>query len=83
MNEEAIKLAQQYIEEGKFSKRMLTDVLHIAVAPVHRLDILVSWNFRDVVNLNKIVLYHAVNLKLDYPRIEIRNPQEFLHEQKV
>ncbi|MBI4549081.1 MAG: PIN domain protein [Ignavibacteriae bacterium] len=80
LNEEAVYLAQRYIQEGKFSKRMLTDALHIATASVHRVDILVSWNFRDVVNLNKIVLYHAVNLKMGYPQIEIRNPQEILHE---
>ena len=58
---------------------MLTDTLHIALASVNRADILVSWNFRDIVNLNKIVIYNSVNLKLGYPLVEIRNPREIIH----
>src|SRR3989339_305405 len=33
-----------------------------------------------IVNLNKIVLYNAVNMKNGYPTIEIRNPRELIHE---
>lgn len=79
LDEEAILLSQQYLKEGKFSRRMLTDTLHIATATVHRVDIVASWNLRDIVNLNKIVIYNAVNLKMGYPQIEIRTPQEILH----
>ncbi|MBI1806141.1 MAG: PIN domain protein [Ignavibacteria bacterium] len=80
LSDEAVQLSQSYIKEGKFSKRMLADTLHIATASVHRVDIVVSWNFRDIVNLNKIVIYNAVNLKMGYHQIEIRNPREILHE---
>lgn len=80
VNDEAVQLSASYMKEGRFTKRMLTDTLHIAIASVHRVDILVSWNFRDIVNLNKIVIYNAVNLKLGYPQIEIRNPREIIHE---
>lgn len=80
LNEEAVQLSESYLKEGKFSKRMLADTLHIATATVHSVDIVVSWNFRDIVNLNKIVIYNAVNLKLGYHQIEIRNPREILHE---
>jgi hypothetical protein len=80
VNDEAIELSARYLKEGHFTKRMLTDTLHIAIASVNRVDILVSWNFRDIVNLNKIVIYNAVNLKLGYPQIEIRNPREIIHE---
>ncbi|MBI3587461.1 MAG: PIN domain protein [Ignavibacteriales bacterium] len=80
LNEEAVQLSESYLKEGKFSKRMLADTLHIAIATVNKVDIVVSWNFRDIVNLNKIVIYNAVNLKLGYHQIEIRNPKEILHE---
>jgi hypothetical protein len=80
LNDEAARLSQSYLNEGKFSKRMLVDTLHIATASVHRVDIVVSWNFRDIVNLNKIIIYNAVNLKMGYHQIEIRNPREILHE---
>lgn len=80
VSEEAVELSQVYLKEGRFTPRMQTDTLHIATASVHRTDILVSWNFRDIVNLNKIVIYNAVNLKMGYPQIEIRNPREIIHE---
>jgi hypothetical protein len=32
------------------------------------------------VNLNKIVIYNAVNIKFGYPLVEIRNPREILHD---
>lgn len=80
VTEEAVTLSSVYLKEGRFSRRQFTDTLHIAVATVNRTDILVSWNFRDIVNLNKIVIYNSVNLKLGYPLIEIRNPREIIHE---
>ncbi len=78
--EDAVELSRVYLKEGRFTPRMQTDTLHIATASVHRVDVLVSWNFRDIVNLNKIVIYNAVNLKMGYPQIEIRNPREIIHE---
>jgi len=80
---DVIPLAQQYLKDGKFSKRMFADTLHIALASVNRVDILVSWNFRDIVNLNKIVVYNSVNIRMGYPVIEIRNPREILHEKNL
>ena len=80
LTEDAIALSKQYMKDGKFSRRMLADTLHIALASVNKIDILASWNFRDIVNLNKIVIYNAVNIKLGYPLIEIRNPREILHD---
>ena len=30
---------------------MMTDTLHIATATVHHADVLVSWNFKHIVNM--------------------------------
>jgi len=38
--------------------------------------VLVSWNFRHIVNLQKIRGFNAVNLKAGYPMLEIRSPWE-------
>src|SRR5437867_8639516 len=43
LNEEAVRLSQLYLKEGKFPLRMLVDTLHIATASVHGVDIVVSW----------------------------------------
>jgi hypothetical protein len=80
VTEEASNLAKYYVFEGKMPSSQRTDALHIAIATVNRIDILASWNFAHIVNLNKIVLYNAVNMKNGYPTIEIRNPRELIHE---
>ena len=56
------------------------DAQHIALASVVRADVLVSWNFKHIVNLNRIRLYNSVNMKLGYPLIDIRSPREVLNE---
>jgi hypothetical protein len=54
------------------------DAYHIAIATVNRLDVLVSWNFKHIVNYDKIKLFNSINLRLGYPMIEIRSPKEFV-----
>jgi hypothetical protein len=73
---EAEDLASAYVEEGAIGARMRADALHIALACVARVDVLVSWNFRHIVNLKRIHAYNAVNLKHGYPLLEIRSPLE-------
>ena len=80
-NEEAIILADIYQSEGIVGPTSLTDCRHIATATVNGINILASWNFKHIVNLNKIRLYNSVNLKNGYNVLEIRTPRELLkHE---
>jgi len=76
--EDAQDLANHYIKEKILGKASLNDAYHIAIATVNRLDVLVSWNFKHIVNLDKIRLFNAMNLKLGYPMIEIRTPKELI-----
>ncbi|MGH8591782.1 MAG: hypothetical protein ACREXX_21440 [Gammaproteobacteria bacterium] len=55
---------------------MRADAQHIALATVARVDVLVSWNFKHMVNLKRIHAYNSVNLKMGYPLLEIRTPRE-------
>jgi len=75
---EAVELAEKYISHGVIGKGKLVDAEHIAIATINRVDVLVSWNFRHIVNLEKIRGYNAVNLINGYPTIEIRSPQEVI-----
>jgi hypothetical protein len=56
---------------------------HIAIASVARVDVLVSWNFQQIVNLNRIRAFNAVNLRLGYQILEIRSPREVVNEKDV
>ncbi|RLG31870.1 hypothetical protein DRN97_08725 [Methanosarcinales archaeon] len=51
LTEEAVNLAGKYITEGVIGEGKLVDAEHIAIATINRVDVLVSWNFRHIVNL--------------------------------
>ncbi|MBN2464263.1 PIN domain protein [candidate division WOR-3 bacterium] len=75
---EAAALAQAYLEHGALGPGSHSDALHIALATTGRVDVLVSWNFRHIVNLGRIRLFSAVNLEQGYGVLEIRTPREIL-----
>ncbi len=78
LDDESRELAETYINEKVLGKSSLDDAYHIALATVNRLDVLVSWNFKHIVNYDKIRLFNSINLRLGYPVIEIRSPKEFV-----
>jgi hypothetical protein len=75
---EASELAQRYLAAGVIGAPHLADARHIATATIKRVDVLVSWNFKHIVNLDRIHGYNSVNLRLGYAILEIRSPQEVL-----
>lgn len=76
LSPEAEALARDYLADGILTINMFADAQHIAMATVARVDVLVSWNFRHVVNLPRIQRVHRVNARHGYPAIEIRSPRE-------
>lgn len=74
----AVNLAKTYICEGALSNKSYNDALHIALATLHAADVLASWNFKHIVNLDRIKVYNAINKKMGYRQIEIRTPREIL-----
>jgi predicted nucleic acid-binding protein len=79
LTEEAINLADAYIKEGVVGKTSLEDCRHIALATIHKVDVLASWNFKHIVNLDRIKGYNSVNLRLGYQMIEIRSPKDLIN----
>lgn len=75
---EALKLAQTYIEEKVVGETSLDDYIHIAIATISKFDMLVSWNFKHIVNVYRIRGYNSVNLRLGYSTLEIRSPKDIV-----
>lgn len=78
LTDEIMLLADQYIAAKVVGRTSIQDCRHIAMATVTRADVLASWNFKHIVNLDRIKGYNSVNLRLGYPTIEIRTPQELI-----
>ncbi len=81
LDAEAMELAEAYIAAGVLTGGMRADAQHIAIATVARVDVLVSWNFRHIVNLQRIHGYNSVNLRRGYPMLEIRSPREVISDE--
>jgi hypothetical protein len=78
LTEEVIILANTYIEEKVVGKTSIEDCRHIALATINKVDILASWNFKHIVNLERIKGYNSVNLRLGYAILEIRSPKDLI-----
>jgi predicted nucleic acid-binding protein len=74
--DESDYLATQYIAEGVVGTTHADDCRHIAVATLSDADVLVSWNFGDIVY--RRAGYNDVNEKLGYRNITIQSPRQFL-----
>jgi len=76
---ETVKLAKKYIEEGVVGATSYADCLHIALATKHNANILLSWNFKHIVNVVRIVGYNSGNMSEGYKPIDIRSPRELMN----
>jgi len=81
-SDEADALAEAYLSHGIVGPGSRADCLHVALATVAAADVLVSWNFKHIVNVGKIRLFGAVNLERGYRPIDIRAPQEVLPDEQ-
>ncbi len=77
ITDEAVDLATEYITEKVVGQTSYADCLHIALATINRADFLISWNFKHIVNVERIRGYNSINIKNGYKLLEIRSPREF------
>lgn len=52
--------------------------LHIALATINQADFLISWNFKHIVNIQRIRGYNSINIKNGYKQLEIRSPRDLM-----
>jgi len=78
ISEEINELADEYVKEKVVGKTSLDDCRHIACATINKVDYLVSWNFKHIVNVFRIRGYNSINLKNGYMQLDIRSPKDII-----
>jgi len=78
ISDEAFELADRYLYDNVVGKTSRSDCVHMALATLNNADILVSWNFKHIVNIHRIRGYNSVNYKFGHKILEIRTPREIL-----
>ena len=81
VTEEAFELAQKYLDEKVVGQTSADDCRHIATATINKVDYLVSWNFKHVVNVFRIRGYNSINLRYGYTQLDIRSPKEIVNNE--
>ena len=69
IDNEIQQLANYYRKE--LLSKEINDTLHIATASTNNINAILSWNFKHIVNLKTIEIIHKINLRNNYPIIEI------------
>ena len=78
VTDEIPALASKYIAEKVVGPTSFDDCVHIASATTYKADVLVSWNFKHIVNVYRIRGYNAINIRSNYQSLKIRSPKEIL-----
>ena len=82
ITEEMNQLATEYINEKVVGETSMDDCRHIACATIKKVDYLVSWNFKHIVNIFRIRGYNSVNIKSGYSQLDIRSPKDIIRNEK-
>lgn len=72
----AAQLAEIYMKEGALGKKSRNDAKHIAIATIEKVDVIVSWNFKHMVNFLKLKQYNYINVREGYDTLDIHSPSD-------
>ena len=78
LTEKVEKIAQIYMEKLSIPKKALRDAAHLAVASVHNIDYLVTWNCVHLANGEIIKKLLKINEKLSIKTPVICTPEELM-----
>jgi len=81
ITEEINELAEEYVKENVVGQTSIDDCRHIACATINKVDYLISWNFKHIVNVFRIRGYNAINIKNGHIQLDIRSPKEIIRNE--
>lgn len=81
ITEEINQLAEEYVREKVVGETSIDDCRHIACATINKVDYLISWNFKHIVNVFRIRGYNSINLRNGYIQLDIRSPKEIITDE--
>jgi predicted nucleic acid-binding protein len=78
-NDEIEELADAYLAASVVPPKYADDALHVAMATVHGIRLVVSWNFKHLVNVRREDGFNAVNVLRGWPPVRIVSPKEIIY----
>jgi predicted nucleic acid-binding protein len=78
INDEIEDLAEEIIRRGILTLKSINDCRQIAAAVINNCDIIVSWNFKHLVNIRTIEGIRTITVPNHYKSIDIYSPTMLL-----
>ncbi len=78
LTEEAIALAQEFLQQSNLPSKASNDALHMALATVYGLDYLLTWNCKHMANAQIQRKLSQISVELGYKLPLICTPYEFI-----
>lgn len=78
VGDDALHLAQQLIDDGGLPEKAARDATHIALATMHGMDYLLTWNCKHIANAALRTMIARVCHANNYECPVICTPQELL-----
>lgn len=79
-SEETIELAEKFINSGILKRKSFDDCRHIAAAILSECDIIVSWNFKHIVNVKTVRGIKVITTLEGYKDLLIYPPSALIEE---
>jgi predicted nucleic acid-binding protein len=79
---ESDTLAGRYIKAGVLTPTHLTDCKHVALAALARVDAIVSWNTKHIVNRNRTRRFNDISIGFGCDEIKILTPNNVTLREK-
>ena len=81
-SEEAVRLANLYVNEGGLSPASRNDAIHLAIATVEKCYCVVSWNLKHMVNVRAKNAVAIVNKRENYEPLEVWLPASLIIDEE-
>ena len=78
LNEEVLHLAHELVQGGPIPESAKEDALHIALATVHGMDYILTWNCRHIANAEMRTGVTSICISQGYETPVICTPEEFM-----
>ena len=76
VNEDCVSLARALVEKGPIPEKAAVDALHIAIATVHGMDYLLTWNCKHIANAEMQTAVSRICRSAGYEPPVICTPEE-------
>jgi predicted nucleic acid-binding protein len=78
LNRETEHLRDAYLTAGVVTPQYADDALHVAHATLARADVIVSWNFKHLVNPSRVRAFNGVNIAQRYGPVIVMTPSDIV-----